>query len=56
MGQRNKIPYALTNFESIRTENYLYVDKTRFIEKLENSEGYTDIYLRQKDYSIEEIQ
>jgi len=36
MGQRNKIPYALTNFESIRTENYLYVDKTRFIEQLEN--------------------
>ena len=36
MGQRNKIPYALTNFESIRTENYLYVDKTRFIERLEN--------------------
>ena len=41
-----KIPYAQTNFEKIRTNNYLYVDKTRFIEQLENSEGYTDIYLR----------
>ena len=38
MIQRKKIPYALTNFEEIRTENYLYVDKTRFIEKLENEE------------------
>ena len=36
MEQRKKIPYALTNFESIITENYLYVDKTRFIEMLEN--------------------
>jgi len=36
MQKPKKIPYALTNFESIRTENYLYVDKTRFIEMLEN--------------------
>ena len=33
---RKEIPYAVTNFESLRTENYLYVDKTRFIEMLEN--------------------
>jgi len=36
MQTRKKIPYALTNFESIRRENYLYVDKTRFIEMIEN--------------------
>jgi len=36
MDKPKKIPYALTNFERIRTENYLYVDKTRFIEMLEN--------------------
>ena len=36
MEQSKKIPYAITNFEKIRTENYLYVDKTRFIERLEN--------------------
>ena len=36
MEQRKKIPYALTNFERIRTEGYLYVDKTRFIAMLEN--------------------
>ena len=34
-----KMPYALTNFESIRTGNYLYVDKTRFIEMIEKEEA-----------------
>jgi hypothetical protein len=31
-----KIPNGQTNFEKIRTENYIYVDKTRFIEQVEN--------------------
>jgi hypothetical protein len=31
-----KIPYGQTNFEKIRANNYLYVDKTRFIEQIEN--------------------
>ena len=30
-----KIPYGISNFERIRKEKFLYVDKTRFIEKLE---------------------
>ena len=30
-----KIPYGLSNFERIRTKNFLYVDKTHFIEKIE---------------------
>jgi len=30
-----KIPYGESNFEKIRTENFLYVDKTHFIESLE---------------------
>jgi hypothetical protein len=30
-----KIPYGQSNFESIMTENYAFVDKTRFIEFLE---------------------
>jgi len=33
-----RIPYALSNFERIRTENYLYVDKTHFIEHIENED------------------
>ena len=36
MKQPKKIPYGITNFERIRKENYVYVDKTRFIEKIEN--------------------
>jgi len=30
-----KIPYGVSNFERIRTNNFLYVDKTHFIEKIE---------------------
>ncbi|MDR2382917.1 MAG: AAA family ATPase, partial [Prevotellaceae bacterium] len=30
-----RLPYGNSNFEKIRTENYVYVDKTRFIELLE---------------------
>jgi len=36
MKQPKKIPYGLSNYHSIRTENYAYVDKTRFIEMIEN--------------------
>jgi hypothetical protein len=32
-----KVPYGLSNFESIIKGNYLYVDKTQFIEKIETS-------------------
>ena len=30
-----KIPYGESNFEKIRTNNFIYVDKTNFIEKIE---------------------
>jgi len=30
-----KNPYGVSNFERIRTKNFLYVDKTHFIEKIE---------------------
>jgi len=29
-----KLPIGIQSFEVIRTEDYYYVDKTRFIEKL----------------------
>jgi len=32
-----KIPYGESNFEKIRRENFLYVDKTHFIEKIETT-------------------
>ena len=30
-----KIPYGMSDFQTISTKNYYYVDKTRFIEKVE---------------------
>ncbi|MDR1024025.1 MAG: ATP-binding protein [Prevotellaceae bacterium] len=38
-----RLPYGHSNFESLRTENYIYVDKTRFIELLEN-EGNRNLF------------
>ena len=31
------IPYGISHFETIRTENYLYVDKTHFIKEVEKT-------------------
>lgn len=35
MGAMKRLPYGMTNFETIRLENYYYVDKTSFIPKME---------------------
>lgn len=35
-----KLPYGISNFKSIRTENYLYIDKTGYIPKLEHFSKY----------------
>lgn len=37
-----KLPYGIANFETIRTEDYFYVDKTRYLELLE---GLSERYL-----------
>ncbi|MDR0603196.1 MAG: ATP-binding protein [Bacteroidales bacterium] len=37
--KRKRIPYGNTNFESIRTENYVYIDKTQYIELLEQEDN-----------------
>ena len=50
MDKPKKIPYALTNFERIRTENYLYVDKTRFIEMLENEASQYHFLIRPRKF------
>ena len=31
-----KLPYGISNYEELITENYYYVDKTKYIEILEN--------------------
>ena len=42
-----QIPYGQINFESIIKDNWIYVDKTQYIEKLESSPNLkTTIYLR----------
>ncbi|MDD6891424.1 MAG: AAA family ATPase, partial [Bacteroidales bacterium] len=38
--EAKRIPYGMMNFVAIREDNYYYVDKTRFIEKVENSNRY----------------
>ena len=40
-----KIPYGIINFKSLIEEDYYYVDKTMYLEKLENV-GKTLFYLR----------
>ena len=35
-----KIPYGLSNFRDIITQGYVYVDKTAYIERLENNGKY----------------
>ena len=37
---RLKIPYGLSNFKDVRTQGYLYVDKTGYIERLEDNGKY----------------
>ncbi len=40
-----KIPYGIINYKTLIEENYYYVDKTMYLEKLENV-GKTLFYLR----------
>ncbi len=35
-----KLPYGLSDFKRIKTENYYYIDKTSFIHKLEDAQDF----------------
>lgn len=37
---RKRLPYGMMNFADIRLENYYYVDKTRFISMIEQTDRY----------------
>jgi hypothetical protein len=50
MKMRKKIPYGIPNFDRIRSENYLYVDKTRFIEMLENEDTQYHFLIRPRKF------
>jgi hypothetical protein len=45
-----RLPYGNSNFESVRTENYVYVDKTRFIELLENEGNKNHFFIRPRKF------
>jgi len=45
-----KIPCGQSNFEKIRTENYVYVDKTRFIEMIENEANSYAFLIRPRKF------
>ncbi len=40
-----KFPYGISNFEKLTEQNFVFVDKTKYIELLENEENYS-IFLR----------
>ena len=35
-----KIPYGLSDFKRVKTENWYYIDKTRFIEEIEDEQSF----------------
>ena len=45
-----RLPYGNSNFKSVMTENYLYVDKTRFIEQLERESNKNQFFIRPRKF------
>ncbi len=45
-----KLPYGIANFEKVRTEDYFYVDKTRYIELLEHRPESSVMILRSRRF------
>ena len=45
-----KLPYGISNYEELITENYYYVDKTMYIEKLENLPEKRIMFLRPRKF------
>jgi hypothetical protein len=45
-----KMPCGQCNFEKIRTQNYTYVDKTRFIEQLESEPNSYHFLIRPRKF------
>ncbi|MDR3198707.1 MAG: ATP-binding protein [Planctomycetaceae bacterium] len=49
--KNKKLPYGNANFRRVRTENnYVYVDKTRFIEMLEEESNSSQIFIRPRRF------
>ena len=45
-----KMPYGISNYEKIINDNYYYVDKTMYIEKLENIAETSIMFLRPRKF------
>ena len=45
-----KVPYAKSDFPSIRSEGYFYVDKTKFIAELESMAESQLVFLRPRRF------
>ena len=45
---KKKIPYAVSNYEELKEENYYFVDKTKYLEKLENYKA--PVFLRPRRF------
>ncbi|MDR1270562.1 MAG: AAA family ATPase, partial [Planctomycetaceae bacterium] len=48
--QIKRLPYGTSDFRSIRTENYAYVDKTCFIETLERESNKNHFFIRPRKF------
>ena len=45
-----KLPYGISNYEELIQDNYYYVDKTKYIEKLENLAEKRIMFLRPRKF------
>lgn len=45
-----KLPYGISNYEELIEDNYYYVDKTKYIEKLENLAEKRIMFLRPRKF------
>ncbi|MDR3251605.1 MAG: AAA family ATPase, partial [Tannerella sp.] len=45
-----KLPYGTSNFEKLVTEDYYFVDKTRYIEYIENEQNNTVFFTRPRKF------
>ena len=45
-----KLPYGVSDYEKIIEKNYYYVDKTKYIEKLENLAEKRIMFLRPRKF------
>jgi hypothetical protein len=48
--KQKQLPYGISNFEKIRTGNYVYIDKTRYIELLEQEANDNLFFTRPRKF------